>query len=241
MKVLGKRANMCLFIYPLLFVVCIVVFLYFWQLIYDYDVAITNDDFDEMFRLKKLIEKYTITGLGRRRFGFNPVGYTIYSLCIAGYSIYAFNRRLVQPRVLIECDDKGFYLNLPFNKTWYVLYEEILCIDIRKSEDMLKIPKWIYRSHSGYKHHLPSDPDGYLKVTGSTFGILKTGTIVVGLRDRTIKVHGVKNAFEVAKQMQVICNDGKRKRNEWLDEKKREQELKILEKREQELREKTKT
>ena len=86
-----------------------------------------------------------------------------------------------------------------------------------------------------------NDPSGYINVTGSTFGILKTGTIVVGLSDRDIKVRGVKNAFEVAKQMKIICNDGKRKRNEWLDEKKREQELKELQRREQELREKTKT
>ena len=104
---------------------------------------------------------------------------------------------------------------------------------------MTRIPRWVFRRRCYFSEL--NDPSGYINVTGSTFGILKTGTIVVGLSDRDIKVRGVKNAFEVAKQMKVICNDGKRKRNEWLDEKKREQELKELQRREQELREKTKT
>lgn len=240
MKVLGKRSNMCLFVYPIVFALCLVVCFFFAQLLYDYGVAIANDDMETVERLGVLIEKYTVRRAYRGRgVPLSSFWYVIYSLVGMTYSLYAFNRRLVQPRVLIEYDDKGFYLNLPFNKTWYVLYEEILCIDIRKNEDMLKIPKWIF--YRRYKYCLPSAHDGYINVTGSTFGLLKTGTIIVGLTDRTIKVRGVKNAFEVAKQMQVICNDGKRKRNEWLDEKKREQELKALEKRENELRERTKT
>ncbi len=230
MKVLGTRANMCLFVYPVIFVVAVLVCYYFGSMIVDYSEAVINDDYAEMQRLGELIDKYTISRRGRRNLGLNPSSYTISSLLLITYSIFAFNRRLVQPRVLIEKDDNGFYLNLPFSKTWYVLYEEILCIDVHLDENRVKIPKYIYRPR-GY---VPIDPDGFLTVTNSTFGLLKTGTIKVGLHDRTIKVHGVKNALEVAKQMQTICNDGKRKRDEWLEEK-------AWEKREKELREKTKT
>ena len=74
----------------------------------------------------------------------------------------------------------------------------------------------------------------YINVKSSTFGLLKTGTIVVGLMDREIKVSGVKNALDVAKKMQVICNDGKRAYKKRLEEKEQER-------REYELREKTKT
>lgn len=230
---------MCLFVYPVIFVLCVGVCIYFGQLLYDYGVAVANEDMEAVERLGDIIEKYTVRRAYRHRgLPLSPFWYVVYSVIVMAYSLYAFNRRLMQPRILIEYDDKGFYLNMPFNKTWYVLYEEVLCIDVRKNEDMLFIPKWIYRTLSGHSFGLPSDPDGYIKVTGSTFGLLKTGTIVVGLSDRTIKVRGVKNAFEIAKQMKVICNDGKRRRNEWLDEKKREQELKALEKREKDLQEK---
>ncbi len=240
MKVLGKRANMCLFIYPLLFIACVVIAWYFGNMLTDYWNALANDDMETAERLGEIIDKYTVRRTFRRRgLPLNPFWYTIYSIAGSAYSLYAFNRRLVQPINLIEYDDKGFYLNLPFNKTWYVLYEEILFIDIRKNEDMMRIPRWIFRRRS-YMYEL-TDPSGYINVTGSTFGLLKTGTIVIGLLGRDIKVHGVKNALEVAKEMQVVCNDGKRRRNEWLDEKKREKELKELEKREQMLRERTKT
>lgn len=240
MKVLGKRANMCLFIYPLLFIACAVIAWYFGSLLVNYWTALANDDMETVELLGELIDRYTVRR-SLRRVGvmLNPLGYVIYAVFGGSYCIYAFNRRITQPTNLIECDDKGFYLNLPFNKTWYVLYEEVLFIHIIKNEDMMRIPRWVFRRRS-YMREL-NDPSGYINVTGSTFGILKTGTIVVGLSDRDIKVRGVKNAFEVAKQMKVICNDGKRKRNEWLDEKKREQELKELQRREQELRERTKT
>ena len=135
---------------------------------------------------------------------------------------------------LIECDAKGFYLNLPFNKTWYVLYEEVLVIDIRKNEDMLWLIKPIYRHSRTNLMGVPVDPDAYINVKSSTFGLLKTGTIVVGLMDREIKIRGVKNALDVAKKMQVICNDGKRAYKKRLEEKEQER-------REYELREKTKT
>ena len=244
MKVLGKRANMCLFVYPVVFLVCTAISIYFGQMLHDYGVALENNDIESVERLGELIEKYTVNrsyGRGWGRLMLNPFGFSLYGVLIGVYSIYAFNKRIVQPRDLIECDDRGFYLNLPFNKTWYVHYEEILFIDVRKDEDRLWVIRRSYHHSRSTLSGLPRDPDAYVNVKNSTFGLLKTGTIVVGLIDRDIKVHGVKNAFEVAKQMQVICNDGKRRRNEWLDEKKREQELKETERREQELRERTKT
>lgn len=245
MKVLGKRANMSLFVYPVVFVLSVTALFYFGNLLHDFFVAVMNDDLETMNQLEKIIDKYTVErGVLLRGLPLSPFWYVIYSSIITGCSLYAFNRRIVQPKVLIEYDDRGFYLNLPFNKTWYVNFEEVLCIDIIKDEDLLKIPKWIFRRlrRTNMIFSLPqNNPDAYISVKNSTFGILKTGTIIVGLADRTIKVRGVKNAFEVAKEMQVICNDGKRRHNEWLDEKKREQELKKLERREQELRAKTKT
>ena len=235
MQVLGKRANMCLFVYPVLFVLFMVISVYFGQMLYDYSVALANDDMEAVEQLGKLIDKYSVRR-SYRRYGvlLSPLGYIVYSVLGAVYSIYAFNRRITQPMNLIECDDKGFYLNLPFNKTWYVLYEEVLVIDIRKNEDMLWLIKPIYRHTRTNLMGMPVDPDAYINVKSSTFGLLKTGTIVVGLMDREIKIRGVKNALDVAKKMQVICNDGKRAYKKRLEEKEQER-------REYELREKTKT
>ena len=235
MKVLGKRANMCLFVYPLLFIVCVVIAWYFGDILVDYWTALANDNMEEVERLGEIIDSYTVRR-SVRRIGFmiNPLGYVIYAILGEVYCIYAFNRRITQPMNLIECDDKGFYLNLPFNKTWYVLYEEVLVIDIRKNEDMLWLIKPIYRHTRTNLMGMPVDPDAYINVKSSTFGLLKTGTIVVGLMDREIKIRGVKNALDVAKKMQVICNDGKRAYKKRLEEKEQER-------REYELREKTKT
>lgn len=242
MKVIGRRSNICLFVYPVILALCIFVVYYFVGLYTDLHTAINNGDMQTAEQLEQILDKYTINHSFRRlRAILNPPGYVMYSVVFAAYSIYAFNRRLVQPRVLIEYDDKGFYLNMPYNKTWYVLYEEILCIDVRKNEDMVWLVKHNYRRTRRDWKGIPIDPDAYVNVKSSTFGLLKTGVIIVGLNDKTIKVRGVKNALEVAQQMQVVCNDGKRRRNEWLDDKKREKELKELEKREQELRERTKT
>ena len=108
MKVLGKRANMCLFVYPLLFIVCVVIAWYFGDMLVDYWTALANDDMEEVERLGEIIDSYTVRR-SVRRIGFmiNPLGYVIYALLGEVYCIYAFNRRITQPRDLIECDDKN--------------------------------------------------------------------------------------------------------------------------------------
>ena len=78
------------------------------------------------------------------------------------------------------------------------------------------------------------DADDYIEITATPMTEGVQGTIKVHTQKETIQVNGVADALQVAREMQVICNEQKRKYND-------EIKVKEQEKREQELREKTKT
>ncbi len=227
MLVLGKRSNVDLIINPIIFVVCFAITMYFGKLTFDYYTAVLTNDTEALEILYPIYQKYCFRVRLPRYHYVTPFDYTFVSFLLACAMFLGFNRRVVQPRVLIECDNKGFYLNMPHNKTWYVLYNEIMAIHVTPFET----PQYIKKKNANRFFY---DPDDYIEITATPMTEGVQGTIKVHTHKETFQVNGVANALQVAREMQVICNERKRKYNETLEKKEQER-------REQALREKTKT
>ncbi len=225
MKVLGRRSNLDLIIDPIIFVIFTAICVYFGSLVFEYYYALFTDDMETFYALRPVYEQYCFRTW--RHHYVTPFDFTLCSLLISFLSLVNFLKRVVQPSVLIECDNSGFYLNMPHNKTWYVVYNEIVAIHVSPFET----PLYIKKRNANLIFY---DPDDYIEITATPMPEGVQGTIKVHIFNKTFQIDGVANALQVAREMQLICNDGRRKQNEWLDEK-------ALEKREKELREKTKT
>ena len=228
MQVLGEKSYKSIVLHIILFVVSIFACVYFGNLCFRYYEALfVTKDLSVVAELGVLMDKFTF---GSIRMGFyvSPEIIVFVSLFLQVECLITISKRMTQPYGLIEYDEKGFYLNMPFNKTWFVSFEEVTGIRVSMFEGPVHVKK---RNANWFFY----DPDDYIEI--NTARMLKgktTGTITVAINDKIFKMSGVKNALPVARKMQVICNDGRRKRFEWLDEK-------AQEKREKELREKTKT
>lgn len=227
MIVLGKRSNVDLIVDPIVFVICFVIAIYFGEITLDYYTAMFSDDMATLELLEPIYDKYSFEIGIVRTFYMTPLDYTWISFAVACISFINFSKRVVQPRILIECDNKGFYLNMPHNKTWYVLYNEIVTIQVTPFET----PQYIKKRNANMFFY---DADDYIEITATPMTEGVQGTIKVHTQKETIQVNGVADALQVAREMQVICNERKRKYND-------EIKVKEQEKREQELREKTKT
>ncbi|MBQ5884699.1 MAG: hypothetical protein IIW72_09235, partial [Clostridia bacterium] len=177
--------------------------------------------------LYPVYRKYCFEVWTPRHHYITPFEYTSVSFLLACAMFLGFNKRVVQPKVLIECDNKGFYLNMPHDKTWYVFYNEIIAIHVSPFET----PQYIRKRNANKIFY---DPDDYIEITATPMPEGVQGTIKVHTPKETFQINGVADALQVAREMQVICNDRKRDYNEKLRKKAQEQ-------REQELREKTKT
>ena len=230
MQVLGEKSYKSIVLHIILLIVSIFACVYFGEICFKYyEALLFTKDAAALLEYGDLMEKYTYSHFSRRGgFYSSPTTITIFTLFLQVASLITLSKRMTQPYGLIEYDEKGFYLNMPFNKTWFVSFEEVIGIRVSKVAEPVRIKKrnanWLFY-----------DPDDYIEI--DTARMLKgktTGTITVAIKNKTFKMSGVKNALPVARKMQVICNDGKRKRDAWLDEK-------AQEKREKELRERTKT
>ena len=227
MVVLGRRSNVDLIINPIVFVICFAIAMYFGKITFDYYIARFTNDMEALEIFYPIYLEYCFDVWLLRRYYVTPLDYTLVSFFWSCMSFISFNKRVVQPRILIECDNKGFYLNMPHNKTWYVYYNEIVAINVMPFET----PQYIKKRNANMFFY---DPDDYIEVTATPMTEGVQGSIKVHTHKETFQVNGVANALKVAREMQVICNDRKRKYNETL-------EKKAQERREYELREKTKT
>ena len=227
MLVLGRRSNVDLIVNPIIFVICFAITMYFGKLTFDYYIARFTNDMEALEILYPIYQKYCFRVRFPRYHYLTPFDYTFVSLLLAYAMFLGFYKRVVQPKVLIECDNKGFYLNMPHNKTWYVLYNEIVAIHVTPFET----PEYIKKKNA---NRFIYDSDDYIEITTTPMTEGVQGSIKVHTYKEMLQVNGVANALQVAREMQVICNDRKRKYNETL-------EKKAQERREQELREKTKT
>lgn len=229
MKSLGKKSYASMFFQGAIFIIAMFACFYFAEIcVRYYEAVFFTKDVEALAKYGALMAKYTFGSFGRRRVYISPTTLTIIGLILQLEALLTLSKRFTQPKILIECDEKGFYLHLPFNKSWYVLYEEIIGIRVA----MFDGPVYIEKRNANWFVY---DVDDYIEIdTGRMMSDTTTGTITVYIRDREFKISGVKNAKPVAREMQIICNEGRKKRYDWLDEK-------ASERREQELREKTKT
>ena len=230
MKSLGEKSYSSMIFKGFIFVLAVCACFYFGEIcVKYYEALFFTKDAEALAEYGALMAKYTYSrGLGRRGAYISPTIITIVGIILQVETLITLYKRFTQPKILIECDEKGFYLHLPFNKTWYVLYEEIIGIRVA----MFDGPVYIEKRNANWFDY---DVDDYIEIdTARMMSDTTTGTITVYIKDRDFKISGVKKALPVAREMQIICNDGRRKRFEWLDEK-------ASERREKELREKTKT
>lgn len=227
MVILGKRSNIDLVVNPIIFVICFSIAMYFGKITFDYYIARFTNDMEALEIFYPIYREYCFDVWLPRHYYVTPSDYTLVSFILSCISFISFNKRIVQPKILIECDNKGFYLNMPHNKTWYVLYNEIVTIQVTPFET----PQYIKKRNANMIFY---DPDDYIEITATPMTEGVQGTIKVHTQKETIQVNGVADALRVAREMQVICNERKRKYND-------EIKVKEQEKREQELREKTKT
>ncbi len=231
MKALGEKSYTSIIVRIVILIAAIFACLFFSEICLGfYRAMLFTKDLQAIAEYGALMDKYTISTpmFFRRGLYISPTTITIFSMILIVESLLTLSKRFTQPQNLIECDEKGFYLHLPFNKSWYVLYEEIIGIRVARFDGPVYVKK---RNANWFVY----DVDDYIELdTARMMGTNTTGTITVSIRDRDFKVSGIKNALTVAKEMKVICNDGRQRRFEWL-------EKKAAERREQELRERTKT
>ena len=230
MKALGEKCYFSMIFQGIIFIVSVFVCFYFGELTVNYyEALIFTKDAEALIEYGALMGKYTFAiGSIRRGLYISPTVITIIGIIFQLEAVITLSKRFTQPKMLIECDEKGFYLHLPFNKTWYVLYEEIIGIRVA----MFDGPVYIKKRNANWFVY---DVDDYIEIdTTRMMSDTTTGTITVYIKGREFKMSGVKNALSVAREMQIICNEGRRNRYKWLDEK-------ATERREKELREKTKT
>ena len=227
MVILGKRSNIDLIVNPIIFAVCFSIAMYFGKITFDYYIARFTNDMEALEIFYPIYRKYCFDVWLPRHYYLTPFDYTLVSFILSSVTFIGFYKRVVQPRNLIEYDSNGFYLNMPHNKTWYVLYNEIVSIQVTPFET----PQYIKKKNANMIFY---DPDDYIEITATPMTEGVQGTIKVHTQKEVFQVNGVANALQVAREMQVICNDEKRKYNVAIKEKE-------LEKREQMLRERTKT
>lgn len=230
MKIIGKKSFGSMISRIFILVIAVFVACFFSEICLTfYNALLFTKDQAVIAEYGALMEKYTYSRFSRRGgIYISPTIITIIALAFIAEALITLATRLTQPQNIIECDEKGFYLHLPFNKSWYVLYEEIVGIRVSRFDGPVHVKK---RNANWFFY----DPDDYIEIdTARTMGPKTTGTITVHIRDKAFKISGVKNALSVSREMKRICNDGKRRHFEWL-------EKKAAERRELELREKTKT
>ena len=230
MKVLGEKSYFSIIVQVVILVIAIFICVFFGKICINfYEALFITKDAEVLAEYGALMKKYTFSrGFGRSATYISPTTITITGVILQVEALITLIKRFTQPKVLIECDEKGFYLHLPFNKTWYVLYEEIIGIRVA----MFDGPVYIKKRNANWFVY---DVDDYIEIdTTRMMSDTTTGTITVYIKGREFKMSGVKNALSVAREMQIICNEGRRNRYKWLDEK-------ATERREKELREKTKT
>jgi hypothetical protein len=226
MRVLGEKSYSSMVSRGIILIVAIFACFYFGEISYKfYEALLFTKDAEVLAEYGALMDEYTFGG---RRTYVSPTTIAIASLILIVESLIMLSKRFSQPRNLIECDEKGFYFHLPFNKSWYVLYEEVIGIRVAKFDG----PVYVKKQNANW---FIEDVDDYIEIdTTRMMTENTTGTITVYIKNNDFKISGVKNALPVAREMQIICNDGRRRRYDWLDEK-------ASERRERELREKTKT
>ena len=117
MLVLGRRSNIDLIVNPIIFIACVAITMYFGKLTFDYYMAIFTKDMEALEILYPVYRKYCFEVWTPRHHYITPFEYTSVSFLLACAMFLGFNKRVVQPKVLIECDNKGFYLNMPHDKT----------------------------------------------------------------------------------------------------------------------------
>lgn len=227
MVILGKRSNIDLIVNPIIFVICFSIAMYFGKITFDYYIARFTNDMEALEIFYPIYREYCFDVWLPRHYYLTPFDYTLVSFILSSVTFIGFYNRVVQPRNLIEYDSNGFYLNMPHNKTWYVLYNEIVSIQVTPFET----PQYIKKKNANMIFY---DPDDYIEITATPMTEGVQGTIKVHTQKEVFQVNGVANALQVAREMQVICNEQKRKYNDVIKGKE-------LEKREQMLRERTKT
>ena len=229
MQQLGKKSYFSMLFLTLLFVLSTVICIFYGEITFKYIEALffTNDS-EALSTYSELFRQHSFGHYGRYTHRTTPIHYTLVSFIVQIYSIYTLAKRLTQPRVLIECDDRGFYLHMPFNKSWYVLYEEIIGIRVAKYD----FPIYAKKRNANWFFY---DPDDYIELdTRRMMGEKSIGAITVAIRKKRFVLAGVKEALPVARKMQTICNKGRKEYFEWLDDQARQR-------REKELIERTKT
>lgn len=226
MLAIGEKSNKHFAFQCVALIISTAICIYFGHLCFRYYKALfITENATVLAETSRLMDMFTF-GYGINRISPEKIG--IVALLVQVEMIFSLSKKLTQPYTLIEYDEKGFYLNLPFRKTWCVFFEEVIAIKVSKYDFPLRVRK---RNANLYKY----DPDDYVELdTVRMMDEKSTGTIEVFIKSRSFKVSGVKNALQVARKMQVICNDGRRKRFEWLDKK-------AQERREKELRENAET
>ncbi len=230
MKVLGEKSYFSIIVQVVILVIAIFICVFFGKICINfYEALFITKDAEVLAEYGALMKKYTFSrGLGRSATYISPTTITITGVILQVEALITLIKRFTQPKVLIECDEKGFYLYLPYNKSWFVSYEEIIGIRVA----MFDGPIYIKKHNANWFVY---DVDDYVEIdTARMMSDKTTGTITVYIRDKDFKISGIKNALPVAREMQIICNDGRRKRFEYLDEKARERRENIL-------RERTKT
>ncbi len=226
MQQLGNKSYISMLYLAFLFVLSAVLCIYFGEITFKYLQALLfTKDHEAILTYGDLFQQYSF---GSYRHRVTPIHITLVSFIVQIYSLYTLAKRLTQPRALIECDDRGFYLHMPFNKSWYVLYEEIIGIRVAKYD----FPVYAKKRNANWFFY---DPDDYIEIdTRRMMNEKTTGTITVTIRKKSFVLGGVKGALPVARKMQSVCNKGRKEYFAWLDDQARQR-------REKELIERTKT
>ena len=126
------------------------------------------------------------------------------SLFICVVSMVVWGERIITPRVIIEYDDKGFYIYKYKNSDPIILrYEEMYGAFAK--EDLSEVH---YRRNAWTPRRRISNP---------TWGLIKTGNLRLETPTDFITLRGVKNVNDVRHEMTKLVREHKRKQNEFLD------------------------
>ncbi len=222
-KVMGVRSNTLLFVAPVVFAVSLILTLN----LADIFAAVISNISPEWYKTQAEkgydgIDMYFDILPRRSILGLVPLLPPIFTIA----SLILFVKRIMWPANLIEYDDKGFYLNKPFNKTWFLRYGEITSIyyTTNESKFIKLIPRRAFSRYYGRRRDRYEMMETAPYISNMTFGMNVTGTVVVTSGYEAYKVEGVKNALLIAQEMQIHLNDAKKEKEAELERRRLEKE-----------------